>query len=38
LDDFKKKLVPVSSAETELGHTARKREAATSRMGRPERA
>jgi hypothetical protein len=36
LDAFKKKLVPVSSAEIELGHVARtRRTAAASRTGKP---
>lgn len=36
MDAFKKKLVPVSSAEMELGHAARtRRAAAASRTGKP---
>lgn len=36
MDAFKKKLVPVSSADMELGHAARmRRTAAASRTGKP---
>ena len=37
MDAFKKKLVPVSSADMELGHAARtRRTAAASTTGKPE--